>query len=157
MDYTIVFVCTGNTCRSPMAQIILDDLLAKMKIKARVLSAGTHAAEGAPAAEGAVEALHEMGLLLDEHRSTLLSAQLVAEADLLLTMTEAHKDYVVASFPEAVEKTFTFKQFAGEKGDIDDPFGLSLEVYKKTAAQLQRLSEVVARRLASGSGQEKNN
>lgn len=150
MIYTIVFVCTGNTCRSPMAQIMLHELLAENGGAFKVLSAGTHAATGAPAAGPAVGVMEELGLDLNSHSSTMLSPELVAEADLLLTMTEAHKNYVIDSYPHASAKTFTLKQFAGLDGDVGDPFGGDVGIYRETAVELRRLLQTVAQRLLSG-------
>lgn len=152
MQYTIVFVCTGNTCRSPMAQVILRDLLADAAGTFNVLSAGTHASTGAPAAGPAVDVLAQSRLRLDDHRSRPLSQELVTEADLLLTMTDAQKVYVIDAYPEAAAKTFTLKKFVGLPGDVHDPFGGDMNMYRETEAELRALLQTAARRLLEEQG-----
>lgn len=141
---TVVFVCTGNTCRSPMAQVLLQNMLAEHGGRFQVLSAGTAADNGDAAAPSAIEVMHRAGLHLHEHRSTRLSYRLVEQADVLLTMTDAHKQYIVQYYPEAKFKTFTLKQYAGGAGDVRDPFGADVAAYEDTASELQHLLKIVA-------------
>lgn len=128
----LLFVCTGNTCRSPMAEVIARDLL-RDDAAAVVGSAGVTAGMGAQATPQAVEAAHELGLDLNAHRSRPLTAEMVAGADRILTMTQAHRDMVLRVVPEAAERTVVLD----DDGDIADPFGGPLAEYRVTAEQIK--------------------
>lgn len=95
----VLFVCTGNTCRSPMAEAIARAATADLAGRPSFASAGTWATEGAPASEGAVRAASRHGIDLSSHRSTPLTPQAVAEADLLVAMTPDHLAAATAMFP----------------------------------------------------------
>lgn len=134
-----------------MAEVILKDLLSGREAEFTVLSAGTHATAGQPAADGAVQSVAQFGLDLSGHHSDMLSPEFVAKTDLLLTMTQSHKDYITQMYPEAAAKTFTLKGFAdGTDGDVNDPFGSAHEVYEKTAQQLRALLRSVVPKLKPG-------
>jgi len=109
---TILFVCTGNTCRSSMAAGIARKLLTDAgHSDIRVLSAGTAAVPGAPASPEAVEAMSEEAVDISGHRATPLTPELIREADLILTMTAGHKRYVLGLVPEAKNKVHVLKEF----------------------------------------------
>ena len=131
--YHFLLVCTGNTCRSPMAEVIAKDLL-KGKPGVAVSSAGVFAADGAPASVEAVEAMQEAGLDLSGHRSRYMTPELVREADVILTMTESHRQAVLAAAPEAAEKTFRLDP----ETDVSDPIGGPISEYRQTAAMIRR-------------------
>jgi len=133
----ILFVCTGNTCRSPMAEAILKN---KKIDGIEVKSAGIFAANGAEASSNAKKVL-ESNQISHDHRSTLLTNAEVDWADLILTMTAAHKFAIQQQFPRAIEKVFTLKEFIGEEWDHDvvDPFGGDLYVYQETYQELEAL------------------
>lgn len=145
--FTVVFVCTGNTCRSPMAQGLLQHRLAEEAEAFRILSAGTYAADGSPAAEGALDVMSRRGIDLRGHRSAPLSDEVVAGADVLLVMTEAHKQRIVQQHPTAKSKTYTLKQFVGLSGDVQDPFGGDVAQYARTAAELDELLAMAAEKI----------
>ncbi|MCW5558176.1 MAG: low molecular weight protein arginine phosphatase, partial [Verrucomicrobiae bacterium] len=101
---TILFVCTGNTCRSPMAEALARTALAG-RPEWRVRSAGIGAVNGQPPSPHAVRALRDRGLDIASHRSQMLTARLVREADLVVALTRAHLDGIQYLYPEAAGKT----------------------------------------------------
>lgn len=145
----ILLVCTGNTCRSSMAEAILKQLINERKEifgDIEISSAGTYAVEGGKASPQAIVVMQEWGISLENHRSTPVTEQLVEESDLILTMTMNHKRALLYMLPEAEDKVFTLKEFAGGEAipmgmmvslDISDPYGQSVEVYRSCAEEIK--------------------
>ncbi len=147
---TIIFVCTGNTCRSPMAAgAALDIVKQRYDGRIEVFSAGIRATPGEPATPEAVEALGEMGIDLSEHRAQLLTPQHIQEADLVLVMTNEHKQVVEQLTPKAAGKVFLLTEYTGASGEVDDPLGQPLEVYQKYASRLYKLVDGALERFNS--------
>lgn len=138
---TILFVCTGNVCRSPMAEGLLRHAL-RGRGDFRVVSAGLGAVEGQPPSSYAVQALRELGIDISSIRSRMLKAELVAQADLIFGMTHSHVDTVALLFPHAAEKTFLLREFDDTldifEKDISDPIGGSFEVYLQCRDQIEQ-------------------
>jgi protein arginine phosphatase len=132
---TILFVCTGNTCRSPMAETIARDLLGSDS-STIVRSAGVSAGDGYPATEQAQIAMERAGLDLSGHQSRQVTTELVDEADWVLTMTDAHRRDVLALVPTAADKVMTLDP---DGGSIPDPIGMPVEDYVDTARALRTL------------------
>jgi protein arginine phosphatase len=147
----VLFVCTGNICRSPLAASLLERALQERGLEdVTVTSAGTGAWDGAPASEGAYLIGLERGLDLSGHRARLLTRELVEEADLILTMARHHRARVDELGGEG--RVFVLGEYAGRGGDeVSDPFGGDLEVYRDTAQELDALTAAVAERLAAES------
>lgn len=135
----IYFVCTGNTCRSPMAEAILKN---KRLPNVEVRSAGIYALEGGEMSENARVVLAEENIQ-HQHVSEQINQQDVEWADLILTMTSAHKDMVLRLFSQAHEKTFTLKEYVTPYSgkDVYDPFGGDTNTYRQTYQELKRLIE----------------
>ena len=141
----ILFVCTGNTCRSPMAEALFR-LRIGDEAQWEPDSAGVYARAGSPASANAVQALEELGVDLSGHRSKPLSPGLVESADLIVAMTEGHRFEILQRFPEVGNRVSLLKSFGTSKvpADIADPFGGSLDIYKKTRDEIDRsLSDLV--------------
>ncbi len=141
--FSVLFVCTGNSCRSPMAKGILDKMLEKKNVL--VYSAGTVAGIGSLPSEFAVRAVQKYGADISHHLSASLTKELINGADLILVMSPKHKESVVNLVSEAKSKTFLLKEYAfGSQEEVEDPIGAPLEVFEKVAAEINESLEKVA-------------
>ena len=127
----LIFVCTGNTCRSPMAEGLFRALDGEARTGLHASSAGLFAHEGLPASEYAEQAAQELGADLSGHRARQLTPELARQARYLVCMTAAHYDRLVQAMPWAQEKVGPLAP-----RDVADPFGGTLETYRACAAQL---------------------
>ena len=162
----IFFVCTGNTCRSPMAMTIFNSFasfeLAEFEYEAQ--SAGLAVSNEAPPSTNAVLAIKDyLDIDISKHRAHILSKAEVEEAYLILTMTQSHKHYILSMFPGAYQKVFTLKEYVydvpvhSDKGnrsgtpaispDIADPYGKSLWSYKMCAEEIAMAIEKLVEKL----------
>ncbi|MDD6308306.1 MAG: low molecular weight protein arginine phosphatase [Clostridia bacterium] len=132
----VLFVCTGNTCRSPMAAALL-----RSKTRHEADSAGLSVFCGAPASENAVLAMRKYNIDISSHLSKPVTPALLSWADLILTMTTAHKAYLLARYPDVSAKTKTILEYVGKTGDIIDPYGGDLSDYEACASALCALIE----------------
>jgi RpiB/LacA/LacB family sugar-phosphate isomerase len=138
---TILFICTGNVCRSPMAEGIFRKAV-QSRGAFRVLSAGLGAMQGQPPSAHAIQAVREIGIDIASLRSRMVTPELVLQADYILGMTHSHVDTVTLLYPQAAEKTFLLREFdetldTFEK-DISDPIGGSYEVYLNCRDQIEQ-------------------
>jgi protein-tyrosine-phosphatase len=147
---TILFVCTGNTCRSYMAEVISKNYLTGLGVDGlgiEVISAGTGAFSDEPPTPEAKAVMLEQGMHIEEHSSRLLTSELVKKADLILVMTQRHKSHILKLVPEAGKKVHLLMEYgidcerneknAADSLDIIDPFGHPLEHYRLCADQLR--------------------
>jgi protein-tyrosine phosphatase len=144
----ILLVCTGNTCRSPLAEALLVRALGADAGAHRVSSAGTSPWEGAPASEGSYLVALEAGLDLSGHRARKLTREMVADADLILTMSRAHQDRVEDLGGRG--KSALLGVYAGRSdadAEVPDPMGGALDGYREVLHTLDALTAAVAARL----------
>jgi RpiB/LacA/LacB family sugar-phosphate isomerase len=138
---TILFVCTGNICRSPMAEGLFRHAV-KGRSDFRVFSAGVGAVEGLPPSDHAVRALQELGIDISNQRSRILTADLVEQATYIFGMTHHHADAIRLLYPHAAEKTFLLREFDetldSYENDISDPIGGSYDVYLNCRDQIEQ-------------------
>lgn len=131
----IIFVCTGNTCRSPMAEVLFKSLQSDDSYEA--VSRGLVVLFPEPSNPKAETVLKSHNLLLKDHIATQLTSEDIDEHTLILAMTKAQKATIEADY--GVEEVFTLKEFAGEEGDVTDPYGGDLIDYENCFAELARL------------------
>ena len=137
---TILFICTGNVCRSPMAEGLFREAV-RGRGDFRVLSAGLGALDGQPPTPHSVRAMRELGIDISGQRSRMLTAELVRQADYIFGMTHSHVETIALMYPKMAEKTFLVREFdetleTYEK-DISDPIGGSYQVYLNTRDQIE--------------------
>lgn len=146
----LLFVCTGNTCRSPLAEAIARRQASERGLHGITFgSAGTSAWADAPASDGSLLVALEHGLDLGEHRARQLSPEIVASSDLVLTMGPHHLDRAEAL--GGTGKSFLLTAFAAGDGaarPVSDPFGGNLDVYRATFDELSREIAAVLDRVA---------
>ena len=146
-DYIAVVVCTGNTCRSPMAEAMLKkqfsnkfgcgiDQLADFGVN--VMSAGISAMPGAPAANQSVEVMRQYGVDISAHCSQPMTGRLAKCADVIFALTNRHRDAIVSQWPELKD---TVKTLRPDGGDISDPIGSPVAVYQSCAQQIDQCLE----------------
>lgn len=133
----VLFVCTGNTCRSPMAEGLLKDLSMKKNLDLELKSAGVFAMDGESASENAVAALNKFNIDISNHKSQSVSKELVDDADLILTMSRSHKENLLLNFPNVRNKLYLLNEYAlKEDRDIQDPFGRDIYNYELTRDEI---------------------
>ena len=134
---SILFVCTGNSCRSVMAEALLKRRLRELgKSGISVGSAGVHAPDGVSPTDETIEVMRDLGIDVSDFRARSITAEIAKEADLILVMEPLHKDEVTRMVPEAASKTYLLKEYRssakiGHQGTgIRDPIGRSVEDYR---------------------------
>jgi protein-tyrosine phosphatase len=148
----ILFVCSGNTCRSPLAEGI-----ARAALKTRspqewaVSSAGTGTTDGLPASEHSIEIARRQGIDIAGHRSRLLDAAMVEEADLIVTMGARHRSTVGMIDGDALDYTVLITEFGDDfEGDVPDPIGGDEHTYAHTYEMIERCVDTMIEKLANG-------
>lgn len=146
----ILFVCTGNSCRSPMARLLFENIVnSDRSLKSAGIeadSAGTAVAMHA-ATPDAIRVMREHDLDLSEHYPKSIDSRLVDWPDLVLAMTLSGKQHIISVFPQAAAKTYTLSEYVGEDNEVPDPYQCGIEVYRECAAFLQFLLSNLAEKL----------
>ncbi len=152
----LMFVCTGNTCRSPIAEVLARNIIEEIlnippdkliKTGYSVSSAGIDVQEVSPATEHAITVMGERGIDLSFHRSRQITDELLTNADVVWTMSPRHLQYIKVHFPDQVVKASLLRIDGGE---IADPFEEDLDTYHRTATQLD---ELIHKRLGRKGGE----
>ena len=134
----ILFVCSGNTCRSPIAEGIAKEVFSSPETY-QISSAGTSALDGLPASSLATMVASQNSIDLSEHRARLLSGAIVKDADLIITMGSKHRETVGIIDPSTLEYAFLLTEFCDdEEGDVPDPIGMGVEEYEKTFEVIEK-------------------
>jgi protein-tyrosine-phosphatase len=132
----IIFVCTGNTCRSPMAEKLGQKIAHDRNIQVEIVSRGVSVSMQDPAHERAMCAMEVYELNLKNHNATQFTDIDCLGETLYLTMTLQHKSYLLQQFPQIKGKVFTIKEVVNEKGDIVDPYNKSQSIYDFCAQEI---------------------
>ena len=144
----ILFVCTGNTCRSPLAELYFNDICRRSgRQDVRGESAGICAFNGGEISRESAFILRENGIPYDTFRSRSVTPEMIHNADLIAVMGSSHKAALTDAFPEAASKIRLLMEFAGSAADVPDPYGGSAEYYRCVFEQmklpLENLAETV--------------
>lgn len=147
MAKRVLFVCTGNTCRSPMAVGLLRKMAPHLDLDIR--SAGTSTHTGAPASPFALDVMRQVGIDLGGHRSSSLNGYMLEEADFVFCMAERHRRHIVDWFKSMDDKVYLMREFDPVRDDADypdvpDPIGHDEEAYHRVLTMLERsMREVI--------------
>ena len=149
----IMFICTGNICRSDMAEGMMRKLVEKNEIKnIEVCSCGIYAETGDYATYNAIEAAKEYDANIQNHRATNIRDSKIEEMDLILCATLSHKQSVLYLYPQLNGKVYTMKEYAeidnnGKDKDIKDPWGYDLNVYYNCAQEIEECLEIIVKKI----------
>ena len=136
MKKNILFVCTGNSCRSVMAEGLFRELVSAQADQFMVGSAGVSALDGYPSSQETVKVMRSAGIDVSTHRSRHLTAPMVRTADKIFVMEHMHREAILQSWPEAAEKVHLLTEYSGDKKhrmheiDIPDPIRMPDHFYK---------------------------
>lgn len=136
MGLKLLFICTGNTCRSPMAEGLAREMFGDA---VQVGSAGMGACEGESASTHALEVLKEQKVDISKHRSRRIRAELMVDVDWIIPMTQAQEEALRRLFPQYEHKTRYLGAWGNQLRDVLDPWSGSLEVYRQTAHEIGEL------------------
>lgn len=137
----IIFICTGNICRSPMANHYMQKKVKDLGKSDQYIidSCGTYAVSGEMATKNAIEAMKVYGVNMENHRAKSIQELDLNEYDLIIGLTTTHKIAVQSLYPHISKKVYTLKEYANPEEkyiDIDDPWGLSMQVYDSCAKEI---------------------
>ena len=147
----IIFVCYANLCRSPLAEGIFKQLLERIGKSDNVIvsSAGIHAYEGSPPHSKSIQVAKEREIDISGYGGVQLTKEMAKDADLILTLDESVKHHILSYYINDSEKIFTLKECSGETDDldVDDPYGLSTEAFRRCADEIEEFSIKILEKL----------
>ncbi len=146
----VMFVCTGNICRSAMAEGALKKSAIDKKLDLEVYSCGIYAEDGESAMYNAIYVARNYGIDISSHRATNIRKSKIQEMDVILCATKPHKDAVIYMYPNLEGKVYTIKEYAefdnsGKDIDIKDPWGYHVEIYNNCMIEIERcIKEIIS-------------
>lgn len=144
----ILFVCTGNTCRSPMAEGFLNYYKNRDGLNLLVDSAGIFTETGLPIGKNSIDAMAQIGIDISAYRSKKIDQELLSQQDLVLTMGESHKMFLKENFSFNIEKLYSLKEYVYQiEDDVVDPYGGDLTTYIDTRDEIRALVEKIVEKL----------
>ncbi len=147
----IMFICTGNICRSAMAHVMLEEKAKKQNKNIDVYSCGVFARNGEKSTYEAIQVLKTIyNVDLTKHRATYIEDSPIEQMDVILCATTSHKKNVLNSYPNLAGKVFTMKEYAGyPKNDLDinDPWGCSYEIYEECAKEIDECIDKIMEKI----------
>lgn len=137
----VMFICTGNICRSAMADAYAKKIVQEQHLDIQIFSAGTYASTGEHASYNSIEVMKDYDVDLSNHTATNISDSNINEMDLILCATNSHKIFLTHYYPDLAKKIYTMKEYADECSspsdiDISDPWGYDINVYRMCAAEI---------------------
>ena len=150
--HSVLFICSANVCRSPMAMGLLQAYVGQEIGEWRIESAGVWSLEGYSAAQNAQIVVKTYGVDLSMHRSRLISADMVKDFNLILTMERGHKEALRAAFPQFAGRIFMLSEMVGEVHDVVDPMGRALADFEETAQEINKVFKLGEARIQNLSG-----
>ena len=152
--YSVLFVCTANICRSPMAMGLWQDMIKDRADEWIVESAGTWAPEGEPAAQRTQLVLQELGIDLRDHRSRQVNQQMLSQFNLILVMERGHKEALRVEFPEIAKNVYLLSEMIGANFEIQDPIGMSMAEFLLTRNEISEILTAGSKKIHTLAGEQ---
>lgn len=146
-----MFICTGNTCRSAMADVLMKKLVKDNNKEIEVYSCGIFAEDGEMPTFNAIEAIKEYDVDLKSHKATNIRNSNINDMDIILCATVSHKNSVINMYPNLKDKIFTIKEYADyDKNDLDipDPWGYDIETYRFCASTINKCLDIIINKIS---------